>query len=79
MKREVKSKGERERYTQLNEDFQRLERRDKKPFFKKKNSAKKRGKQQDMYSSTDPLKKIGDAKETFLTKMSTIKDRTARI
>ena len=34
-RREVKSKGERERYTQLNEDFQRLERRDKKPFFKK--------------------------------------------
>ena len=74
----MKSKGERERYTQLNEDFQRLERREKKPFFKK-NSAKKRGKQQDLYSSTDPLKKIGDAKETFLTKMSTIKDRTARI
>jgi len=39
----VKSKGERERYTQLNEDFQRLERRDKKPFFKKKKQCKEKG------------------------------------
>ena len=34
-RRGVKSKGKRERYTQLNKEFQRFERRDKKPFFKK--------------------------------------------
>ena len=45
-RRKVKSKGESERYIQLNAEFQRIARKDKKAFFKKKKIQRNRGKQQ---------------------------------
>ena len=71
-KREVKSKGERERYTHLNAEFQRIARRDKKAFLsdqcKEIEENKKMGKTRDLF------KKIRD-KGTFHEKMGSIKDR----
>ena len=65
--------GERERYTQLNAEFQRIARRDKKAFLneqcKEIEENKKMGKTRDLF------KKIGDNKETFHAKMGTIEDR----
>ena len=62
-KREAKSKGERERYIQLNSEFQRIGRRDKKAFFNeqciKLEENNRRGKTRDRFS------KIGDIKGTF--------------
>ena len=68
MKRgEVKSKGEKERYTHLNAEFQRIARRDKKAFLS--DQCKEIGKTRDLF------KKVRDTKGTFHAKMSTIKDR----
>ena len=65
--------GERERYTQLNAEFQRIARRDKKAYLneqcKEIEENKKMGKTRDLF------KKIGDNKETFHAKMGTIEDR----
>ena len=70
---EVKSKGERERYPELNAEFQRIARRDKKAFFneqcKEIEENNRRGKTRDLF------KKIGAIKETFHAKTGTIKDR----
>ena len=75
-RREAKSKGERERYIKLNEDFQRTARRDKKAFFNKQciklEENNRRGKTRDLF------RKIGDIKGTFCPKMGTIKDRNGR-
>ena len=75
-RREVKSKGGRERYTQLNVEFQRIARRDKKPFFNeqciKLEENNRRGKARDLF------RKIGNIKGTFGLKMETIKDRNCR-
>ena len=72
-KREVKGKGEKERYTHLNAEFQRIARRDKKASLsdqcKEIEENKRKGKTKDLF------KKIKDTKETFHEKMSTIKDR----
>ena len=71
-RREVKDKGEKERYTHLNPDFQRIARRDKKVFLSyqcKENSKTTHGKTRDLF------KKIRDTKGTFHAKMGTIKDR----
>ena len=72
-RREVKGKGEKERYTHLNADFQRIERRDKKAFLsdqcKDIEETNKMGKTKDLF------KKIRDTKGTFHGKMGTIKDR----
>ena len=72
----MKSKGERERYTQLNAKFQRIARRDKKAFFneqcKEIEENNRRGKTRDLF------RKIGDIKGTFHAKMGTIKDRNSR-
>jgi len=72
-RREVKSKGEKERYTNLNTGFQRIARRDKKAFlsdqFKEIEENNRMGKTRDL------LKKIRDIKGTFHAKMGTIKDR----
>ena len=74
-KREAKSKGEKETYTYLNAEFQRIVRRDKKAFFsdqcKEIDENKRTGK------TTGLFKKIRDAKVTFHAKMSTIKDRNS--
>ena len=73
MKREVKSKGEKERYKYLNAEFQRIARRDKKAFLsdqcKEIEEKNKKGKTRDL------LKKIRDIKGTFHAKMGSIKDR----
>ena len=72
-RREVKSKGVKERYTHLNEEFQRIARRNKKNFLsdqcKEKEENNRLGKTRDLF------KKIRDTKGTFHAKMGSIKDR----
>ena len=69
-RREVKSKGEKERYKHLNSEFQR---RDKKAFFS--NQCKEIEENNRMGKTRDLFKKIRDAKGTFHAKMGSIKDR----
>ena len=75
-RREVKSKGEKKRYTHLNAEFQRIARRDKKAFLsdqcKEIEENKRMGKTRDLF------KKIKDTKGTFHAKMCSIKDRNGR-
>ena len=71
-RREVKSKGEKERYKHLNGEFQRIARRDKKAFFS--NQCKDRGKNR-MGKTRDLFKKIREIKGTFRAKLGLIKDR----
>ena len=71
--RDVKGKGERERYTHLNAEFQRIARRDKKAFLT--NQCKEIEESNRMGKTRDLLKKIRDTKGTFHVKMGTIKDR----
>ena len=70
-RREVKSKGEKERYTHLNAEFQRIARRDKKVFlsdqYKEIEENNRMGKTRDLF------KKVGDTKGTFHAKMGSIK------
>ena len=73
MKREVKSKGEKERYTHLNAEFQRLARRDKKAFLK--NQCKEIEEITTIRKTRDFIRKIRDTKGKFHTKMGSIKDR----
>ena len=72
-RREVKCKGEKERYIHLNAEFQRTARRDKKAFFsdqcKETEENNRTGRTRDLF------KKIRDTKGTFHAKMGTIKDR----
>ena len=72
-RREAKSKGEREKYIQLNAEFQRIARRDKKAFLNKQ--CKEREKSNRMEKTRDLVKKIGDIKGTFHARMGMIKDR----
>ena len=72
-RREVKSKGERERYKHLNAEFQRIARRDKKAFFS--DQCKEIEKKNRMGKTRDLFKKIRDAKGTFHAKMDSIKDK----
>ena len=71
--REVKSKGEKERYKHLNAEFQRIARRDKKVFFS--NQCKEIEENNRMGKPRDLVKKIRDTKGTFHGKMGSIKDR----
>ena len=71
-RREVKSKGEKERYKHLNEDFQRIA-RDKKGFLS--NQRKEIEGNNRMGKTRDLFKKIRDTKGTFHAKMGSIKDR----
>ena len=71
-RREVKSKGEKERYKHLNAEFQRIARRDK-AFLS--DQCKEIEENNRMGKTRDLLKKIGDTKGTFHTKMGSIKDR----
>ena len=66
-------KGESERYTHLNAEFQRIARRDKKAFFS--DQYKETEENSRMGKARDLFKKIRDTKGTFHTKMVTIKDR----
>ena len=66
-RREVKGKGEKERYTHLNAEFQRIARRDKKAFLS--NQCKEIEENNRMGKSRDLFKKMRDTKGTFLTKM----------
>ena len=73
-RRETKHKGQKEKYTHLNTEFQRIARKDKKDFLsdqcKEIEENKRMGKTRDLF------KKIRDTKGTFHAKMSTIKDRS---
>ena len=75
-RREAKSKGEKERYSHLNAEFQRIARRDKKGFLshqcKETEENKRMGKTRDLF------KKIRNTKGTFHAKMGSIKDRNCR-
>ena len=75
-RREMKGKGEKERYTYLNAEFQRTARRDKKAFFS--DQCKEIEENNRMGKTRDPFKKIRDTKGTFHAKMGTIKDRNGR-
>ena len=70
---EMKGKGEKERYTHLNAEFQRTARRDKKAFLI--NQCKEIEENNRMGKTRDLFKKIRDTKGTFHAKMGTIKDR----
>ena len=72
-RREAKSKGEKERYSHLNAEFQRIARRDKKAFFS--NQCKEIEENNRMGKTRDLFKKIRDTKGTFHTRMGTVKDR----
>jgi len=72
-RREVKSKGKRERCKHVNAEFQRIARRDKKAFLT--NQCKEIEKNNRMGETRDLFKKIRDTKGTFHAKMGSIKDR----
>ena len=72
-RREVKGKGENERYTHLNAEFQRIARGDKKAFLSEQ--CKEIEENNRMAKTRDHFKKIRDTKGTFHAKMGTIKDR----
>ena len=71
--REVKRKGEKERYKHLNEEFQRIARRDKKAFLS--DQCKEIEENNRMGKTRDLFKKIRDTKGTFQAKMCSITDR----
>ena len=72
-RREAKCKGEKERYTQLNAEFQKIAKRDKKAFLS--DQCKETEENNRMEKTRDLFKKIRDTKGTFHEKMSSIKDR----
>ena len=72
-RREVKSKGEKERYKHLNAEFQRIARRDKKAFLSDK--CKEIEENNRMGKTRDLFKRFRDTKGTFHAKMGLIKDR----
>ena len=72
-RREAKGKGEKERYTHLNAEFQRRARTDKKAFLR--DQCKEVEENNRMGNSRDLFKKIRDTRGTFHAKMGTMKDR----
>ena len=72
-RREAKGKGEKERYTHLNAEFQRIARRDNKAFLS--DQCKEIEENNRMGNTSNLFKKIRDNKGTFHAKMGTIKDR----
>ena len=72
-RREARGKAEKERYTHLNAEFQRIARRDKKVFLS--DQCKEIEENNRMEKTRDLFKKIRDTKGTFHAKMGTIKDR----
>ena len=75
-RREVKSKGERERYMQLNVELQRIAIRAKKAFFNEQ--CKEIEENNRMEKTRDLFKKTGDIKQTFHARMGMIKDRKGK-
>ena len=75
-RREVKSKGEKERYKHLNVEFQRIARRDKKAFLS--DQCKEIEENNRMRKTGDFFKKIREIKETFHVRMGMIKDRNGK-
>ena len=75
-RREAKGKGEKERYTHLNAEFQRIARSQKKAFLS--DQCKEIEENNRMGKTRDPFKKIRDTKGTFHAKMGTIKERNSR-
>ena len=75
-RREAKGKGEKERYTHLNGEFQRIARKDKKALLS--DQCKEIKENNRMRKTRDPFKKIRDAKGTFHAKMGSIKDRNGK-
>ena len=73
LKREAKSKGEKERYKHMNAESQRITRRDKKAFLS--DQCKEMEENNRMGKTKDLFKKIRDTKGTFHAKMGSIKDR----
>ena len=71
-RREAKGKGEKERYTYLNAEFQRIGKRDKKAFLR--DQCKKIEENNRVGKTRDLFKKIRDTKGTFHVKMGSIKD-----
>ena len=76
-RRKAKGKGEKERYTHLNAEFQRIARRDKKAFLN--DQCKEIEENNRMRKATNVIKKIRDTKGTFDEKTGTIKDLTCDI
>ena len=76
LRRDVKTKEEKERYKHLNTEFQRIARREKKAFLS--NQCKEVEENNRMGKTSDLFKKIRDTKETFYAKMGSIKDRNGR-
>jgi len=74
-RREVKGKGEKERYTHLKAEFQRIARRDKKAFLR--NQCKEMEENNGMGKTRYVFKKIRDTQGTLYAKMGTIKDRNS--
>ena len=72
----MKRKGERERYAQLNAEFQRTARRDKKAFLNEQ--CKEIEENNIMGKTSNVFKKIGDIKGKFHIKLGTIKDRNSK-
>ena len=72
-RREAKGKGEQERYTHLNAEFQRIARRDKKAFLS--DQCKEIEENNRTGKTRDCLKKVRNTKGPFQAKMGTIKDR----
>ena len=75
-RREAKSEAEKERYTDLNAEFQRIAGRDKKAFLS--NQCREIEEKNRMGKTSDLFKKIRDTKGTFYAKMGSIKDRNGR-
>ena len=75
-RREVKSKGEKERHKHLNAEFQRIARRDKKAFLS--DHCKEIEENHRMGKTRDLFKNIRDTNRTFHAKMGSIKDRNGR-
>ena len=73
-KGEAQGKGEKEKYTHLNVEFQRIARRDKKAFLS--DECKEIEENNRMGKASNLFNKIRDTKGTFHVKMSTIKDRS---
>ena len=76
LRREAKGKVERERYTQLNAEFQRIARRDKKAFLS--DQCKEIEENNRMGKTRDLFNKIRDTKGTFHSMMGTIKDKNCK-
>ena len=72
-RKEAKGKGEKERYTHLKAEFQRIARRDKKTFLS--DQCKETEENNRIGKTRDLFKKIRDSKGTFHAKMGTVKDR----